>query len=792
MRLPPPFPHPPSPDPAPAPPTFATSRASSDNNPQARTDLAGQYLYSGPTVLAARPDHPPGRRTSRRTAPIGPGLPWPKRLSRPHARPVTWDEGRSKTSGAIARCTGAILGNAAIYARTGLATGTIGLLMLTTMACGTEETLEPTEQTQRTEQTNQRTPSERRELTSSQPEATNVATTSSQPNPAAPRTSSGSASGESATPTPTSRDATKPTPTEAALTPERAREAADHYDFAEYYLRQQRYHRALWRLDQAITSNPDLAEAYTLRGFARVALHDYAGGLEDLDHAIELKAGNAVRAQAFRSFAHSGLGDYDQAIADAKNAERAAQASEDDLSREDAGIALLTAYFRKGDLSAANGQGQYRAPFTATSKYNFGLRHLHADSGHGEQDLNTLREIDASLILRQDDAELHYRRGDAHRRLGWHAKAAEDYTKALELYGNDAPERLYTSLANSYLKMEQHEEVVQLLNQSDLQRNPRATALLAYAYLRLGKPEDAMRSIDAVNYGFDTLPTRRGLGREYWYQELGDNLWSLQWVYVPHLVLKGAIYAANGEYAEGAKYINIVECASTWWDTGSDAIPNDVRHDRENILSNYQAQSDYHRESIAESQQALSEWCDYPSELVADPEAAIWATALTAHLEDPFIYRGLASVQSLDPLVIETDEVGLLLYFSKRFGTESGLSMDVSSAIERVIELDPSIADAHRIKAELCLTTFPSVPQSLRNIRPQIMRQRYQQAVTAWETYETLAIPEPEVAANHHFARGKVLAELGRKEEAQAAYQKSFELGYDETAVRQALVELNR
>ena len=122
-------------------------------------------------------------------------------------------------------------------------------------------------------------------------------------------------------------------------------------------------------------------------------------------------------------------------------------------------------------------------------------------------------------------------------------------------------------------------------------------------------------------------------------------------------------------------------------------------------------------QSTVTAQQQLSEWCGYPTELSADPEAAIWATALTEHL-DPFsISHELFPVASVDPFTIESDEAGMLFFMARRYMLEPRFSMDAANAAERAIELDPSIADAHRIKAELYLTTLPSAPRSLRDIK---------------------------------------------------------------------------
>ena len=154
--------------------------------------------------------------------------------------------------------------------------------------------------------------------------------------------------------------------------------------------------------------------------------------------------------------------------------------------------------------------------------------------------------------------------------------------------------------------------------------------------------------------------------------------------------------------------------------------------------------------------------------------------------------RGLVSTASCDLLVVGSDNVGLLRNMNDFDTLTRWYPIDAVETIERVIELDPSIADTYRIQAELYLTTFPSTTDRLRGMRPQVLEERYERAVAAWQQFEALTTPKPEVEADHHFARGAVLAELERKEEAQTAYQKAFELGYDEGQVREALVKLNQ
>ena len=673
--------------------------------------------------------------------------------------------------GITPRTAGAIFTNTVAYARTALAMGAISLLMLIAMACGNEGDQTTPAQS---ELTDQRTPSRTRTLTSLGPEVTATVVSSSQPEATVPTTQSSTVADASTTATRRPGDSTEPPPTAVALSPELAQEAQAHYEVAEFYLKQGRYHRALQRLDQAIAVNPDLAEAYTLRGLAHTAIHEYDSALEDLTTAIDQGADNTGRAYAFRSYAHSELGNFDQAIQDIEKA----TIEQDDLARQDADVALFTAHYRMGDYGSYIIERFRRQNLPGREPGYYSLGRLYAYARDVPRYLNTIQEIDASLLLQPNDAELHQRRGTAHQRMQWYAKAAEDFTKALELYGNNAPQNLHIALAESYLALGEYEQVVETMSQVDISTNAAASSLLAYTYLRLGRPEDAKRSIDAIDYSFDA-PTLRGRsGLESWSQEIHINANRVQPIYGTHLVLKGAIYAANGDYDEGVRYLNILECANKpWGDSRSVEIPDQIQRQRDRIVGGYQNDSDYAQRAVSTAQQELSQWCNYPGEFVADPVAGVWATVITAKIADYFLTmgNGLVSTNSRDQLVIESNNVDLLRYMTDLYAMNHNHSIETLETTERIIELDPSIADAYRIQAELYLTY-----------------QRYERAVAAWEQYETLTTPEPEVAADHHFARGATLAQLMRKKEAQSAYQKAFELGYDQDKVQEALVQLNQ
>ena len=589
--------------------------------------------------------------------------------------------------------------------------------------------------------------------TGSTPEATAVAA-NSQPDVTIPAAYSGNApttaSGSIGVPDPTaapsnSGDSAEPThtpetpPAESPLSPEQIKEAENIYSVAEFYLGAARYHRALQSLEQAIAIYPDFAEAYTLRGFARTALHDYDGGLEDLNRAIDLDAENTATAYAFRSYAYSELGNYDQAIDDAETAARMAGPLQRDPAKKDtgdAGLALFTAHYRSEDYGAAettmNRYGE------SESNKNYGLHNILNGQrvsalAHWTRILDGMLEIDAGLLLNPSDAGLYHQRAGAHSGAGWHAQAVEDLTKALELYGNDAPGHLHFDLARENLKLGEHEKVVQALSQVDIVNHGRASYTLAYAYLRLGQNEDARRSIDAFDYDFDRLAA----GDRF---EFGDDAYKHD--YPTHHVLKGAVYAANGDYDDGVGYLNLLGCPTR---------VRELLEEGQNEHPIVRVQGLAHDPSVV---QDIAEWCGgYPDEISEHHD--VLKSVIPVYFGDTSAYRfveldwlgELAHARSFDPLVIESDNVPLLRYMTALYGirNERGDSIvgagfiDSDREIERVIELDPSIADVYRVKSELYLSAVPV---------------RYEEAVAAWEKYESLATPEPEVAAAHYFMRG--------------------------------------
>ena len=521
--------------------------------------------------------------------------------------------------GITPRTAGAIFTNTVAYARTALAMGAISLLMLIAMACGNEGNQTTPAQS---ELTDQRTPSRTRTLTSLSPEATATVVSSSQPEATVPATQSSAVADASTTATRRPGDSTEPPPTAVALSPELAQEAQAHYEVAEFYLKQSRYHRALQRLDQAIAINPDLAEAYTLRGLAHTVLRDYDSALEDLTTAIDQGADNMGRAYAFRSYAHSELGNFDQAM----DVEKAPIEQDDLAARQDAKVALFIASYRMGDYGSYAIKSVRYEGLPGREPGYYSLGRLYTYAGDVASYLDTIQEIDASLLLQPNDAELHQRRGTAHQRMQWHAKAAEDFTKALELYGNNAPQNLHIALAESYLALGKYEQVVETLSQVDTGTNAASSSLLAYTYLQLGQPKDAKRSIDAIDYGFDA-PTLRGhSGLESWSQEIRRNANRV------HTRLRNPLGAERRDIRRQRRlrrrrqvpqHTGVREQIHGWDSRSqlrSQSRPNPAT-ERPHSSTATGMNSDYAVSMIAfhRSQQELSQWCDYPDEFVADP-----------------------------------------------------------------------------------------------------------------------------------------------------------------------------
>ena len=587
---------------------------------------------------------------------------------------------------------------------------------------------------------------------------------------------------------------------------------------AELYLWNQRFHRAAHTLDEAITINPNLAEAYTLRGFARTMVRDHDGAMQDFETALEMEAQNAGRAYAFRSYSHSEMGNYEDALADAERAREMAN-YEDQFARADADLAHFTALYRSGDYGSIDTYSLQQLPQGSTRELNenlgpYGLVKLyeHVDL---RGNIETLLEADTHLLLNPDDTGFLHKRHNAHRNLRWHAPALQDLSKIIELTGEEHRANLYVLRARTWTQIGDYEAVIENAGSLDPSRDVEAATLLAIAYWNLGDVQKATDAVDAFDYSDPT-------GLFHWDEDrppndanalYPDNSYEV----TAHLAVKGALLAAQGQLEEGIKYLNLPACNDKIITAAEDDVPVDwyqgysgetALHMIATQLANPLLNAKRHDTQWTQMEQAKAmwEWCDYPDEFTADPEAGLWATmVLPAQVNQPnppFPTRvsytsSLSHPNFFDPIVIASDNPSLYHYMAA--WAQSGLSystaVDILRDIDRAIELGDDNPHAHRIKAETHLAWALGRNPVLRpdnEARPAWTEHHYNQAVDAYSTYESLETPARWEAGRYHFARGKVLGRMEQKQEAQSAYQQAFQQGFGEEAVKEALMELNR
>ena len=143
MRLPRPFPHL---DPhghsrarASKDPSFATCRTSPGNHAGAGTGTTPPYLHDSLALLSARRADPPTLCASASVPPSQTGRPPQNHISHFRTRSAAAKNHHSHPSGSKPRSTGSASTTTFAHAKTALAMGTIGLLALLTVACGSEE-----------------------------------------------------------------------------------------------------------------------------------------------------------------------------------------------------------------------------------------------------------------------------------------------------------------------------------------------------------------------------------------------------------------------------------------------------------------------------------------------------------------------------------------------------------------------------------------------------------------------------------------------------------------------------
>ena len=694
------------------------------------------------------------------------------------------------------------------------------------LACGTEDTApEPAEErpaAQTTDSTDSRPPG------SGTP---NVAADIPTPaNNRQPANDGDAGSSGSSTPRPASRTERTTVPTTPAASvqngqttasapsDEQLKQAEDLYLEAELHLLNQRFHRAAHNLDRAIAINPNLAEAYTLRGFARTVLRDHDGAMQDFETALGMEAENAGRAYAFRSYAHSEMGNYDEALLDAEKALETVD-RDNQFAWADAGLAKFTAQYRSGEYQAIDRHTSRNRPSGSTGELNeklgpYGLVKLY-ENADLNRTIETILAAETNLLLNPDDANSYRDRYNAYRNLRWDAMALQDLGKIIELSGEDRRASLYLQRARIWTQIGDYEAIVQNAGDLDPRRDIEAAVLLAIAHWNLGDVQKATDTINALDFGNpkvlfnwqeDHPPTRAD------YLSPSDPH-----VTAPYLAVRGALLAVQGQLEEGLKYLELPTCNDRIIAAAADDAPiawhsrygdTQALHDVASQLANTWFNAKRYESPWTEMGQAKAMWvwCDYPNDFIADPEAGVWTTmALPSYgtqPNPPFPTRVLYSAHVshpnyFDAIVIASDDPDLHHYMAAwaQLGLSYSTAIDVLRDIDRAIELGSDNPDAHRIQAETHLAWAWGRNPIYRpdNEAGQTwMEHHYSQAVDSYSTYESMASPARWEAARYHFARGQILGRMKQKEEAQSAYQQAFQHGFSEEAVKQALMELNR
>ena len=689
----------------------------------------------------------------------------------------------------------------------------VALVVSTTVvACGTEETTSPpTEQRQVAQTTDRASP--RSSGSSSQDAGGNQSTpVNDQPSagpgastrsdtPAASATASASAQT-----TPAAREQTEqPSPSAEDM-----RRAQYLYAEAELHLLHRRFHQAAHTLDQAIVADPELAEAYALRGFARTMTRDYDAAMADFDNALATDTENVSRAYAFRSYAHSELGDYEAALADAEHALETA-GRDDPFAAVDAELAKFTAQYRSGDYGAINENLLRSLPQGSTHELNQGLTPYGLTKLYEYVDLNgnvnALREAENTLLLDPDDFNALQARQRAYHQLRWHDKATADLNRMIEGKDGGHLAKLHVQRAREWAEAGDYAAIAAHAGDLNPSRSVESAILLAVAHWRNGDLAAAGTALDAMDYGD---PAALYGWEEGQYPTSASDLRSGA---TAALALKGALLAAQGNLEEGLRYLNMPTCVDRidaaadspltgeTVSEGQRAMDAFAERMASSWLGGLQHGSQWADEATA---QAVWEWCGYPDEFVADPLAGLLATADTPALSRqpaaPFPTRVSYRIKAgaLDPVVTMSENPDLHLYLAAwaQLGLPGTTALDVMRDVDQAIELGTEHPDAQRMKAEAHLAWAaghnPVAQPEAADDRQEWLKRHHDQATDAYAVYEAEAAPERWEAARYHFARGRTLGWLEQTQEAQAAYQQAFQNGFDEAVVKKALNELSR
>ena len=245
--------------------------------------------------------------------------------------------------------------------------------------------------------------------------------------------------------------------------------AEDCFQRGIAYFEQGDYELAIAEYDQALTLNPQYAEAYSARGKAHFGLHDFNRAITDCGRAIALNPeyveaygsrGNAYHAkQVFKR----AVADYDKALTlDPQNAQvysdrgaLFADHGEEERALEDYQRALTInaqfadAYYNRGNIYIGRGDYENAIQYASQAVEQLPLEQTYLRGvlayssgaayekiGEDEaafQSLQEAKQISHAFGNRSAELSALKRLGDSHRRRGQLHQAAHSYRQALQL-----------------------------------------------------------------------------------------------------------------------------------------------------------------------------------------------------------------------------------------------------------------------------------------------------------------------------------------------------------------------
>ena len=244
--------------------------------------------------------------------------------------------------------------------------------------------------------------------------------------------------------------------------------------------------RAMRDYDEALRRDPTNAVAHNNRGVAFRKKHAYDRAIQELDAAIRLNAGYA-HAYLNRCNAYQNKSEYDRAIADCDEAIRLAP--QDAVAFNSRG----NAFNDRGDDERAIRDYDRAIELDPNYSNAFNNRGVaYEDRGDYER---AIADYSRAVALNSTYLNALQNRADAYVASGQPEKAIEDYGRVLQ--NNPADAHALNGRCQARTASGQAEAIADCTEAVRLQpREARYFATRGFAYLKLGRPDDAIKDFD--------------------------------------------------------------------------------------------------------------------------------------------------------------------------------------------------------------------------------------------------------------------------------------------------------